>query len=210
MIKLVTATLFVSNGWFCLGCGAAIEEAQEGRQRTPEELYELGQIFAVRGDLMRAEQYFLSAEEAGYPEERVLPALIRVFVRGSRFRDALAHAEPALARRPDDVRLRTLVASLRIALDDHEGALRELEHVVAAAPDQPFAHYLLAVLHRDRIDDPTRAQQHFERYLELDPAGPHADEARAFARSRQTPATGPALLESAPGESAPTEPEASP
>jgi Flp pilus assembly protein TadD len=194
-----------------VGCGAALEEAQEGRQRTPEELFELGQVFAVRGDLMRAEQYLLSAQEAGFPEERVLPALIRVFVGASRFRDALAHAEPALARRPDDTRLRTLVASLRIALDDEEGALRELERVIAQAPAEAFPHYLLAVLHRDRIEDPMRAQEHFERYLELDPAGPHAEEARAFARSHAMPQSAPVLLESPPAETATPEPaEASP
>jgi tetratricopeptide (TPR) repeat protein len=166
-----------------LGCGAVADEAARQPEHNAEELFELGRLFAVRGDLMRAEQYLLAAGEAGFPRERVLPALINVFVRGSRYRDALAHAEPELARQPDNVRLRTLVASLELALDDDEAAQRQLERVVTEAPEEAFPHYLLGVFHRDRSRDAVRAGEHFARYLALAPDGPHAEEARAFARS---------------------------
>ena len=144
---------------------------------SPETLFRLG-IELEAGDSIRAEQYLSAALARGYPEAEVIPAILGVCVRASRFGDALDYAEPYLSRHPEDWPLRALVASIHMGLGHPIDALRHLELVLEIAPDQPSGHYLLAVLSRDSLSDPETARAHFARYLELAPDGEHASEAR--------------------------------
>lgn len=166
-------------------CGAADRSAEEPivdplESVTGEELYRRGRLLARGGDLIRAEQYFAASIGRGYPEERVLPALMHVCIEASRLVAALQYAEPYLARHPDAWSLRMLVASLHMGMEHHTEARTHLERVLRDAPDEPpQAHYFLGVLFRDRLEDPERSATHFRRYLVLDPDGDHVDEARA-------------------------------
>lgn len=149
---------------------------------SAETLFRLGQELDEVGDSIRAEQYFSAALERGYPEAEVIPAILGVCVRASRFGDALDYAEPYLERHPEEWALATLVASIYMGLEQPLEAQRRLEQVLELAPDQPAAHYLMGVLSRDSLADPAGARAHFARYLELDPEGEHASEARVELR----------------------------
>jgi tetratricopeptide (TPR) repeat protein len=159
------------------------------------ELFRRGIALGNAGDLIRAEQYLAASIERGYPAEKALPALLRVCLASSRLRAALVHAEPYLAEHPDAWSLRYLVASIHLGIGNMEEARSSLERVIADAPDQPDAYYLLGVVLRDGVGDRPAAARRFERYLELAPSGQHVSEARAALvalRQPTSPTTGPA------------------
>ncbi len=146
--------------------------------QTGQILFDSGVRIAGQGDYIRAEQYLTAARDHGFPEERVLPLLMEVCVRSSRFSAAVGYAEPYLETHPDDWRLRQLLATIQMGLGDAAAARLSLEHVVAEAPDEPVPHYMLGVLLRDQLHDEPGMRVQFERYLALAPEGPHATEAR--------------------------------
>jgi tetratricopeptide (TPR) repeat protein len=132
---------------------------------------------AAAGDLTRAEQYIGAAMVRGYPENQALPVLIRVCIAASRLRVAVGYAEPYLDRNPRDWSLRLVVASLYLGLGEPVKARRHLELVMAAHPEEAETYYLMGLLMRDEVGDPTAAERHFARYLRLEPDGPHHEEA---------------------------------
>lgn len=146
---------------------------------TGEELFQRGLVVSARGDLIRAEQYFVAALDKQHPPEVVLPMLIRVCVASSRHSAALSHAQPYLRAHPSNWRLRLLVATLRLGLGDVEAARVDLHRVLQAAPEEATAYYMLGMLYREETHDEPRAREHFERYLQLAPEGQHAEEVRA-------------------------------
>ena len=50
--------------------------------------------------------------------------------------------------------------------------------VIADNARHAEAHYLLATLLRERFNDPVSADVHYRQYLEIEPQGTHAEEAR--------------------------------
>jgi Flp pilus assembly protein TadD len=144
----------------------------------------MGQEQAQRGDSLRAEQYYLAAQRAGYPESKVLPSLLEVCVSSGRLRSALGYAEPYLRRHPEDFRLRHLVASIHLGLGDSARAFRELQRVLSESPSHAASHYLLAVLASEAFADTAAARHHFQAYLKLEPHGDHAAEATAWLRDQ--------------------------
>ncbi len=146
-------------------------------EQSPDKLLARGRMFASMGDLTRAEQYMASALERGGDPKTVLPLLLRVCVEARRYRAAIDYAEDELKKHPQDARLRFLVASLYVAIDEPKLARQHIETVLAAQPGDAEAHYVLAVLLRDQ-NDLVGADHHFREYLRLDPHGSHADEAR--------------------------------
>jgi predicted Zn-dependent protease len=147
-------------------------------------LLKRGRAFAAAGDTIRAEQYLLAASSRGAPDDKVVPLLLQVCIRGQRFRAALGHAELYLTRRPDDRALRQLSAVLYLATGSPDKARTALERVVAAAPDEPEPRFLLAMAHRE-LGQPRRAAPHLRHYLSLDPEGTRADEARTWLRAQR-------------------------
>ncbi len=146
------------------------------------ELYRAGEHFLAASDLTRAEQYFASALRQGYDSEACTRALITTTLRASRLRSALLYAEPALLARPGDVPLRVLVATILLALGEAGEAERELRRALSLEETRPEAHYLLALVLGRRAGAQQERLGAFARYLELAPAGPHAEEARAALR----------------------------
>jgi tetratricopeptide (TPR) repeat protein len=146
----------------------------EGRQ-----LYRQALGYSQTGDLVRAEQYFVASLERGMDERTVMPALIRTCVAASRFRAAVGYAGHYLERHPDDVPLRFLSGTIQAGLGDNHAARRTFEEVLRRSERHAGAHYNLAALLRDGYNDPRGADEHFRRYLEIEPSGEHAEEARA-------------------------------
>ncbi len=104
---------------------------------------------------------------------------MRTYIVSQRYRLAIDVGERYLNKNPTDHHLRFLVATLYTAIEQHQRARAYLERVLAEDPKHAEAHYLLAVLLRDQSRDWVGADHHFGRYLMLNPAGPHAAEARA-------------------------------
>jgi hypothetical protein len=175
----------------CMACGvitgcatgaAATTHQTELRDplqdQTAQQLFAAGQRIAADGDYIRAEQYFTAARDHGYPEDQLMPLLMQVCVRSSRYSAAVGYAMPYLETHPEDWRLRTLLATIQMGLGHPADARLSLEHVVAEAPDEAVPHYMLGVLLRDGLHDEPGMRTQFERYLALAPQGEHASEAR--------------------------------
>jgi tetratricopeptide (TPR) repeat protein len=165
----------------------------------PEELFRTAEAHAARGDHVRAEQYLAAAGARGYPEAKVVKALVQVCVASSRLRQALAYGEPYLTRHPDDWRLRFVLGAVKLGLGDLDAALGELRRVVEDAPAAPEPRYALGRLLHERRSDAAAARPHLEAYLRLAPEGPHAREVRALLESASPGSgAGSALPEAAP------------
>ncbi len=166
---------------FCASCHRDVKpnriaEVDPLRSIKTEELFQRGVAFAQRGDIVRAEQYITTARDRGYPESKAVPWLVRIAISSARYNSALSHAEPYLIRHPADWSLRFVVGCIYDALDNPDRAKTELERVVGDAPQEPLPHYRLAILYAERFQDFEVATRHFERYLELEPHGAHAEE----------------------------------
>lgn len=148
-------------------------------ERQPEKLLERGKAFAQRGDLTRAAEYLTAALDAGASEAEVLPLLMRVYVENGAYRLAIERGEEYLQLHPNDARMRYLVATMFIAIEEPDRAIAHLRRVTEHAPGHADAHFAVAVLLRDAKSDWVRADYHFRQYLALEPSGQHAAEARA-------------------------------
>jgi Tfp pilus assembly protein PilF len=147
-------------------------------ERAPDKLVARGMAFASVGDLTRAEQYLAAALDAGADPNVVLPKLLRVCINSGNHRAAITYATPLLQRHPEDADLRFVVAELRAATGDPQGARADLAHVVATEPEVPAPHFALARLLRDQLNDAAGADREFRAYLRVAPTGEHADESR--------------------------------
>ncbi len=169
-----------------VGCGPTTpaEKAQADmatfrKEATTDNLVDRGKAFAAVGDTTRAEEYLSAALDQGANPKEVLPLLLQVCVQTGRYRSAIQHAENHLRKHPEDVRTRFVLGTIYAAIGETKDAKSALEMVVAARPDEPSAHYALAVLARDSESDVVGADRHFREYLRIEPAGSHAEEARA-------------------------------
>ncbi len=143
------------------------------------ELFEEGKRQAQAGDLVRAEQYLVAAMDKGQPSAEVLPVLIQVCIAGSRFDTALHHARPHLIREPENHSLRYMVATLYNAVGRKALAVEHLERVLLDAPTQANARYTLGRIMWQEKDE-ERAAVLMQEYLDLEPEGSHAPDARAL------------------------------
>ncbi len=84
--------------------------------------------------------------------------------------------EGLLAPRQRERELRT--AGSRQQSGDYRGAAEAYEASLDGTPGTADAHFRLALLLNDRLNDPLGAAYHFHRYLDLVPEGKHAKEAK--------------------------------
>lgn len=212
--RILRVGLAISALALAPGCGGAGAEGAGApisdplRDQDAQHLFDMGVQVAQQGDFVRAEQYFTAARDHGYPEEQLMGPLMSVCIRSSRYSAALGYGEPYLERHPEDFRLRTLVATIQMSLDQPDAAQRNLRHVIEDAPDEAMPHYMLAVLLRDTVHDEPGMRAEMQRYLDLAPDGPHAEEARdVLGQSAPLPPGAPVRLDPA---QVPSEPTATP
>lgn len=191
-LQITMAAVLGTFGPACAGVRQPFEHSGETTGETsraastPDELFRAGMVAAQRQDLTRAQQYLAAAVAAGYPEAQAIVPQIEVCLAGTQVQAAIQLAQAYLVRHPDEWRMRYLLATLYSADHQFEQAVSELRQLVTRTPLQAQAHYLLGSLLRDHspelhdkpaaLGDP---RPHFRRYLELEPSGVHAAEARA-------------------------------
>jgi len=64
---------------------------------------------------------------------------------------------------------------------DYRAAIQWYEASLDGTPATAEAHYSMAIIFDDQLENPVAALDHFRRYLELAPNGPHAADAKNFA-----------------------------
>jgi tetratricopeptide (TPR) repeat protein len=90
------------------------------------------------------------------------------------FRQALTAFEMALAIQPDSADARYNFALALKAAGYAPDAVRELEKIVKADPNEVRAHLALGNLYAQQLHDVARARPHYLKVLALDPANPQA------------------------------------
>jgi tetratricopeptide (TPR) repeat protein len=150
------------------------------RERDPERLLAAGDAWASVGDSARAAQYYELAVACGAPEARVFPKLLVALIRDKQYRGATIATESHLRLHPADVPARLVLASLYASFGDGPSARKEYESILRKEPDNPDAHYALAMILRGEQGDPLAADRHFREYLRVAPEGPHAEQARGL------------------------------
>lgn len=177
ILRILLGAMLLSG---CHHAGWRTEPASENELPTlsSEELFEVAQFQARRGDLLRAEQYLTAARSAGYEQATVAYWLVRICVSAGRYHSALGHARDYLRDHPDNWSLRLVVASIHEALGDLKRAELELERIIRAQPARPLPRYRLGMLYRQATLDSPRAVSQLQTYLYLAPDGPHAAEVR--------------------------------
>ena len=90
------------------------------------------------------------------------------------FSQALTAFEMALAIQPDSADARYNFALALKAAGYVPDAVRELEKIVKASPNEVRAHLALGNLYAQELHDVARARQHYRKVLALDPANPQA------------------------------------
>ena len=191
LVQRARAIALVGAGCFGLGAcvrapAAELERRASAieRERDPDRLLARAHAFASVGDYPRAEQYLEAARAAGVEEAQIVPLLLEVCVRDRRYRSAVEHAEEYLRVRPSDLRVRLVLASLYSGLGEAEAARREFERVVLQNSREARAHFALGRLLRDELGHHAAADAHFRAYLEIEPRGMHAEEARSSLLTR--------------------------
>lgn len=177
LLSLAVALIGLSCG--CGGLRAPSTAAHDFPTLTADELFEVALFQARRGDFFRAEQYLVAARSQGYDDATATYWLVRVCVYANRYHSALHHAHDRLSRKPDDWRLRLIVASLHEALGEIGKAREELEGMLRADPNRALVHYRLGTLYGDSASSRDAARAHFLEYLGLEPSGEHSAEVRA-------------------------------
>ena len=183
----------------CVSCAVACAGSNEARRRDPdaplteatpqetvrtlssvqwEPVFNQGVQLANNGDLVRAEQYLAASMQRGAPAERVLPRLLRVCVAAQRYRAAIEYARPYLEHHPDAWALQYLLATIHMGLGEPQSARQRLELVIHYNPRNGEAEFALGKIYHDDLGDPGAADEHFRRYLEIEPEGTHSQEAR--------------------------------
>lgn len=149
------------------------------REQSPATLTARGNAFAAVGDTTRAREYYDAALDAGGDPRELTPLLLSVCVRDGRYRLAIDYAERYLRKYPRDGRMRFVLGALRAGVGEPLAAEAELSRAVESNPANFDAQYALAVLLRDQRSDSLGADRHFRAYLELQPEGEHAEEAKS-------------------------------
>jgi tetratricopeptide (TPR) repeat protein len=176
---------FLASLLVAAGCASAPEQRLQAdvhtfqNEQAPAKLTARGRAFAAIGDTTRAREYFDAALEAGGDDRELIPLLLGVCVRDGRYRLAIDYAERYVRKHPHDQRMRFVLGTLKAGVGEPLAAEAELTKVVAASPENPDAHYALAVLLRDQRNDPLGADRHFRAYLKLQPEGEHSEEAKS-------------------------------
>jgi tetratricopeptide (TPR) repeat protein len=165
-------------------CGCATSSAARGAPAvdalSATQLLSIAAVLEQNGDSVRAEQYLQQALRQGAPASAVVPRLLRLYVADGQYRLAIDQAENYLRNHPRDRGVRLFLGTLYGALGQELNALSQYERVLAEAPKDAQAHFAMASVLHETGREHARADRHFRTYLELEPRGPHAEEARSL------------------------------
>ena len=76
------------------------------------------------------------------------------------------------------------------AARDYRGAINSYERALDGTEKTSDAHFRMAIIYAEKLNDPVSAVHHFRRYMEISPNGAHVNEAKAnLARLELTLAT---------------------
>lgn len=195
--RAVSIEAAMADGWMNLAL--ALEES--GDDRGAEEAYRQTVQLTPDDPMVRANLGLLllrNGEESaaalelrrGLQHARGHPAALQAIGNGLRragHPDGAARAMEMLVDTMDDPTPAVLaeLALAQRAGGDRAGAERTLERALRDDPDYATAHYLLGSMQaaRGAYDE---AIGHFERYLALEPSGPHADRVREHLAAAQS------------------------
>ena len=85
----------------------------------------------------------------------------------------------------DKPRQELALAEKKLAEKDYAGAVLAYEASLDGTPKTAEIHYKLGLIFDDQWNRPIGAMHHFQRYLDLAPAGPHAKDAKSFLKGDQ-------------------------
>jgi len=114
--------------------------------------------------------------DAGYFEAHYSLGLALFETRS--FKAAAAAWETAIAIRPDSADARYNFAFTLKAAGHPQEASDELEKLLSLHPDEARGHLTLGNLYAEQLGDKTRARQHYNKVLQLDPRNPQAQAIR--------------------------------
>lgn len=99
-------------------------------------------------------------------ESRTFGAFL--FQRDGRFAEAASLLREAAEKKPDDVRLLSLLVNLERQAKNNRGAIEVLEQMIELAPDNANFHFTLGALY-DELDDKTESEMSMRRAIALNP-----------------------------------------
>lgn len=153
-----------------LACSAQTSLPPAQTAPAHAEWLEKGRLLDASGQSVRAEQYFLAAEQAGADEEEVFSLLVDTCIESGRLGSALGYVEARLRRNPDSPLLRQLSASLHLALGHEFEAERDIRALEGLPELSASAHLFLANYYDRTTGEADSARRHFEAYVRGVPA----------------------------------------
>jgi Flp pilus assembly protein TadD len=138
----------------------------------------LGLLLVNRGDQAGAREQLNAALQGAQGNRPALVAIGNGLRRAGDAQGALQAMQAAVQGQPPPTSaVRTELALAQRAAGDREGAIATLEKVIAGDAKYATAHYVLGnMLAADKRT--ADARKHFEKYLQLEPKGPQAAQAR--------------------------------
>lgn len=164
--------------------------AKEGPASSIEELWSRGESSYERGDLDGALTLFEEALSRDRQRARSWNYVGGVYFSRGDLPRALEHFNRAADLDPRDVRVCNNLGTAYERLGEYARAEELYQRAALLDPGHALTQLNLGVLYARRLGLPEAARRAWERYLELDPAGPVADRVRAELASLP-PAHGP-------------------
>jgi tetratricopeptide (TPR) repeat protein len=153
------------------------ESAAPLEQAAPEQLVVWAGDFEESGDLRSAAETYRAALAAGGPRVELCFQLAEVLYRAGDLAAARERYFMALELDENYVEARVNLGCVLVELGENELAAAAFEGAIRSYEPYPDAHYHLARV-LDELSRPNEAATHWERFLELAPDSPWADEAR--------------------------------
>lgn len=119
---------------------------------------------------------------------------------------ALTEFRTAVKLDPSDVRALNNLGTVLERFGDAAGAEAAYGKALLVDPSYPVTHRNIGILQLRRLGDPDAARRAWQRYLELAPTGPHADEVRRALASLPDAPPAPAPAPAPPQRAAPAPP----
>jgi tetratricopeptide (TPR) repeat protein len=98
---------------------------------------------------------------------------------------ALAAGEEAVALKPGSIDARYNFALILRDANYFVDATDQLRELLVDSPDEVRAHYMLANLYAQQLDEPTLAARHYQKVLDADPKHPEASRIRYWLANHQ-------------------------